>query len=753
MIDPIAFGAAYDEAGVGGVDFPELGLAAVWFKGISAPVDEDAEISREPATYVALAEETGIATVAAAGSAGLQARIIFQGVWDVVFIDAFNDIAVPTPPCALVLEVYEEDGETIAWEVGSAPSHPNPFLCLPENYGEQELDIIGGAATIGQVEVMVIDKAQDAGDQDSGWMTERLSADGITAVQGRRCRLLRYIGAEFGYIAIVDGPAGAPSLDSSFAAFRWGIRDTRDTERKLRAFERAETWVLPVGHETGWGAWIDPNDDPQWLIPPTAPLTGEYTEFRITQGVVTLDDYYVEAWVDNHPSDLDHLTSDAPQLEDAIADLLLSEVELLNAGLPSGWEKVAWHTWPQVELLWRDEGSSDPWTVIKPEGAFFLGGSTQAQTIAKRLATYSTETGLRIHEYELPDGSLIHAAYEIMLRFADENSTWTQAEGFQGQLQAGNFPTEGQRVEIAVRYVGKPTEDTPLYLEYDDDGETRLTSGRLLQKLYAGEYSARDADGNVVPTGIRYDAAALTAMTDLVLARITEPIDDLRDWAESQVYAPSGWIPALDNELKISPVSQVMPEDTDALPEITDSITEPVPDWTAGELIVNRLALTYRRYYPLASATDGVGVRDVTYEFQDPVSISLNGEQAAEYETDVFGSIGDNYGGAVIADIEEPGYQLAQDRKLYVFNRYQYGAQAVRVPVIRTLHLTTPEITQISSLLRAGGWVRLTLSWLPDYGFQRRGTTMLAQIIAIADNDCAWRTLTIEEVLPLARPS
>ncbi|MEX0756835.1 MAG: discoidin domain-containing protein, partial [Acidimicrobiia bacterium] len=33
--------------------------------------------------------------------------------------------------CSLVLEVYKEDGETIAWEVGTDPTHPRPYLAVP----------------------------------------------------------------------------------------------------------------------------------------------------------------------------------------------------------------------------------------------------------------------------------------------------------------------------------------------------------------------------------------------------------------------------------------------------------------------------------------------------------------------------------------------------------------------------------------------------------------------------------------------
>lgn len=51
--------------------------------------------------------------------------------------------------------------------------------------------------------------------------------------------------------------------------------------------------------------------------------------------------------------------------------------------------------------------------------------------------------------------------------------------------------------------------------------------------------------------------------------------------------------------------------------------------------------------------------------------------------------------------------------------------------------------------LRAGDWVTVDLSWMPDYVTKRRGMQVCGQVIAINDVDCAWRVLLIEEVLPL----
>src|SRR5690606_40613663 len=50
------------------------------------------------------------------------------------------------------------------------------------------------------------------------------------------------------------GPAGVPRMDASVAAYVFVIRDNRERERRLRAFETTDTCtVLPMGVANGWG--------------------------------------------------------------------------------------------------------------------------------------------------------------------------------------------------------------------------------------------------------------------------------------------------------------------------------------------------------------------------------------------------------------------------------------------------------------------------------------------------------------------
>jgi hypothetical protein len=150
------------------------------------------------------------------------------------------DMGVPVvltgPPCTLLLTVFDDDKTTTLWDVASDPLHARPYLKEPEQYGEQQVDMAVGAASISTVTVTVPDVHQTPGDQDSGYITERLAALGVPDLAGRRCRLIRF-DPNGDAVVIADGPAGTPRLTTTYAGFSWDIRDTRETERAMPLFE------------------------------------------------------------------------------------------------------------------------------------------------------------------------------------------------------------------------------------------------------------------------------------------------------------------------------------------------------------------------------------------------------------------------------------------------------------------------------------------------------------------------------------
>lgn len=420
---------------------------------------------------------------------------------------------------------------------------------------------------------------------------------------------------------------------------------------------------------------------------------------------------------------------------------------------------------PEFRFLWRAQGSADAWKEV-PGG--FLG-----VTLATSDSTVTEGTRL-VGQMLIEDGR-------------------RDPLGENYDAGAPDLPAQDETIEFYLIGPIAPDELHPIVVE-------GITAGQFTQNVYDGVYSRRDPlTGAAVPTGIRYDATALALMTDLVRIRMWEPIEDVRDWLEKNIYAPTGWAPALDSDGRISPVSQVPPADTSGLDVIYDDITEPSPDWDAGSRIINILSLTYKRDYSLGPPdpppTDDqvvrqnlVGEREIQFEYRDEDSIVRFGEETLAIDGEAFRAIGRPatdleeetlpttsipvyqgmitklmteaqffarlrslgiglpgvISGAHIIPIsgdvtDETGYQLFQLRMQYLLDRYRLGAPAFRVAVMR----------EALPLVRAGSWVAVAqLSWLPDYITQRRGLIALGQVISIGDLDCAWRRVLVEVLVP-----
>jgi hypothetical protein len=611
-----------------------------------------------------------------------EALFTLTNVWD----DALLDMYVLEPlgaPCSLVLDIYDDDRTTILWSVGTDPAHAVPLLVEPSSYAEQEIDVAAGAASLGTVTVEVVDKAIIPGDQDSGWLTGRLAVSGLAYLAGRRCRLRRFISEDLGWIVLADGPAGPPRLDSSYSAFTWDIRDTRETERKISLFiEGIEQSLLPEGNIEGYGG----------LIAPLLPMTGTYDSSTLLAFV----DVTGETTARRTMSYASYVATQKPW------------AHYVEAGRPENYNHSP------IWLKWRAAGSSDPWVELRESLVLVVQPSSPA-------TLFDFSSALR------PEGSPV---------IVGSVNFWTNPES------VSLVPTNGQSIEfylMGMRGV-PPTTEVPLTI----DG---LTAGQLLMNIYEGLYSARGENGAVVPTGIRYDPLALLPMDDPVRMHITEAIDDARDWTEKYIYAPTGWVPALNDLGEISPVSQVAPAGPLGLQVLDNAIVEASPDWNSGERVINILRFIYPRDYiptdpELAETGDGLAARSVLMEFRDDISVARYGEQILELDGSAFRAIGDAEAEPLTTVDNELAYQLGFEREMHLFNRYAMGAPTISFAVMR----------DPTTGLRAGSWVVLDLSWLPDYVTQRRGLIGLAQVTAIGDLDCKWRRLMLEVVTPFPAP-
>lgn len=616
--------------------------------------------------------------------------------------------------CSLLLEVfksavdYDLGDETVDWSVSTDPAHARPWLMPVGNYGEQEADPVSCAVSIGTLEVGVIDVPQTLGDQTTGWMTER--AHGVF---GRRCRLRRYVDDDIGWVTIADGPAGTPRMDPSYSAYKWTIRDTRDTERKLKAFTSGGTaTIVPRGVMEGFGSHEDEDGNPAWLIEPQETgVEGEMLVQELGDG----SGRYVGTVLFSDQFDTDVPFGELPILLNP--DLIIDEEG--EEALEGRSLDAATGVFPMADVLWRI-APEDPWNVARPSTPYAYTGMNLGQAQA---CVY--------------DGEEVRALVSVLLFF-----------------QVGvpvDFPGSEDTVEIILRHRGSATENYPFYFEG--------TAGELLSALYTGALAiAPNLGGDVYdPTGmedvvqglasrVRFDQTALDAMTTPVLLRQVEPVDDGRDWAEASVYGPSGWIPAMDSDGRISPVSRNRPVELTGLPNFTNSNTEPSPDWNAGERVVTEVRYSYKRFFvptpgsfpQIATEADGLAVRDITLAFTDPEAELVHAAQPQEFEASVFSAIGDADGSARTG-IPETGSILAQEGRFEVLARYRNGAQSFGVAVPRS------EIPT----LRVGAWVTWNLSWLPHRTTGLRGgasdSEAAAQVLAIRDDDCAWRSLLLEE--------
>lgn len=630
--------------------------------------------------------------------------------------------AAPFTPadCSLWLEVfepvtiYDDNPDVVAWEVSTDPRHDYPYLLAPRNYAEQEIDPIRSTASIGTVEVGVIDRPIVPGDQTTGFMTAR-----VHDLLGRRCRLRRWISVAAGWQVIADGPAGPPRMDSSYAAYRWTIRDTRETERKLAAFIRGGVAAI-IPHSVpvyGFGQYTDDAGD--HILLSSAFSQAMLGTYHITSlGVPGLQIGYVQIGAPTYIGG-GIGTSEDPSFVSSInakiekAGLSATEVVEVEAGV---WAVQA------ADVVWRPVAGPAVWNVSRP-----------AMTTATHLAPFVTRRISLLNGA----GDPFETVDSVML-FASNDGIPSEFAGL----------SDGDQVWFLIRYLGPASEDFPYYLEG--------LLGDVLRNLYDGKYALPVNDGiegsTYDPAGmnareavalpiIQYDPDAFDALVEQVYLRQTEPVSDARAWAETALYGPSGWMPTLDNELRISPLSRSTPTSVSELLVADDVVTVPSPNWQCGERTVSQIVYSYPRYFVpdinsgIETKPDGLAIRDVVISFKDPLSDLQHGPQIEEYDAAAFAAIGTPDGSNLPGTLETANL-MVQKAKFDVLDRYAQGAQSTSVSVRRS---RIPNV-------RAGQFIPWNLMHLPDRLTGLRGSTVdAAQILSLRDDDCVWRTLLLEE--------
>lgn len=235
------------------------------------------------------------------------------------------------------LTVYEEDDETVLFEVSTDPAHQAPFLKAFDNFPEQEIDFTKGAASIGQMNVQIVDVANEPLDQATGYMTGLLSdPTGGSQLMGHRVVAEQDIGS--GKEKILDGVIKAVRLLDSYSAYELELRDIRERERKTKAFQATDTpTILPRGVLNGYGNALTTGRYP---LPATEPLTARYRAEVATSGVI---DY-----------------TDANQVERTLTPPMREALES-TAPLESDPATIVYDRW---KVLWRNKATGGPYTTV-----------------------------------------------------------------------------------------------------------------------------------------------------------------------------------------------------------------------------------------------------------------------------------------------------------------------------------------------------------------------------------------------------
>lgn len=602
------------------------------------------------------------------------------------------------------LTVYQADGVTEDFSVGTDPAHARPYLQVPE-FSEAEIDLLNGRSRIARATATLIDPQDGATKYDRAVTALLGGATGQSRINGRRIRLRQVAPTA---ALIVDGIGTGKKLEENFVEFAISIDDVRARGIKLPLFSRTGTsTVFPRGVLNGFG--LLPNG--QWLIPPTAPLRGKFAHMGLVSnwGVINLRNYW-KSWK-NKDVRPEHVFTPA------MASVNRSRNDTKNLDVASVIR------WPHLQVLWRAVGDIG-WNVVN---------ELTIESVTEGLEIFGTEPGHLLTK----DGEAVTGVTQVAV----------------GSILGETLPAHDQEVEFIVVYTGPASREYPFHYEG--------TAGELLRNTYRGDYTTT-ADGILLSSQMRYDESklvgvgAVPALRTPVLLRITEPVEDAREWTED-VHKALGTAPALDADGQISPVGAQLPDGTVTLASINDNNAEAVAGWEQStDDAYTQVELTYPRYYrvpvendPTGSDSDGDGLASVdqpiTIKPDDPTIQALVGVKTHKLPGFLFGALGGTDGRPISGDVRnETGYLNAVRRGHEVIDRSAFGGQHRMVKVRRS--------DATMEAIRVGDWAIDTCSWPPNLSTGKRGRNHLVQVVSVKNLNDAWREMRLLDAAPHANP-
>lgn len=598
-----------------------------------------------------------------------------------------------TPLLGLVVS-----GNVVTPTCTTEPTGTRPFMTRVEDWAESSINFVDGSADIGVLNVTILDKRTNPADQTSGWFTGLLAdSSGNNRISGYRCLVEQMDGGGSWYTMMNGIVCDISLIPGSLVEYKLEIKDMREREKSVPLFNvsNGNMCLLPMGVRDGWGFF---NGIGNAVVGPVrgvkATFTTDPTESRC--GLANVKDMNGNILPD-------------------IQTLL--DIQSAANMLPSydGTGNISGYRYGFVGIRWRAWGSTGAWTQLVNMPVY------QNTTFSSWISAFTT---LEIN-YLFPRGGPVVGIAAFIL----------------SSDSGAGLPSNGEDIEIVMNYYGQPTDDFPLLIE--------CSFGQLLKDCYDGVYSAGAPK-------IHYDATAIAAMltnTPIARVRITSPEDDMLTWVQDNIYQPLGYAPGLSAKGEILPIRYAIPDATVTLVSLDDSNVQAAEWMHSYEDVYNTVTFTYQR--EVGTGKYGVAVPSQGFISQLIVetdvhiidvfeSAALFGPKVVDFTPVTIRTLGagtNNLSGDLQ---DELGTLLARARAKELFDRFSYGSQRVKLSAFR-------DSTGVANL-KAGDWVVLGTSYLPDYVTGVRGIDRLMQVVTIQDHSSIIRKMELLDSGPAAAP-
>jgi hypothetical protein len=271
------------------------------------------------------------------------------------------------------------------------PSHPRPYLQLPESWTPPRVNFLQGSSDIGAVSVGVQDHPTDATDQNTGILTSRIKdAPGASAL------LERWDDYESAWVVGFRGKIQTYTIDEDKLVVYWlQLQDPRRFEEDDELFTNNETYVIypKEGPVEDYG--LMPSGE--YLIPAADVATATFSRTSLAAPNPLWFVYY--GWA-SFPVEPTTLLYNLAEAEGTPMDPL------------PGFLGVQWR-YPRMTVRWRPAGGG-PWKYLRDMPA--LGPSNAV--------TYPDQT-LRVFGFpNAPTGLFLGGSSSIAPGLFGHSSTW-----------------------------------------------------------------------------------------------------------------------------------------------------------------------------------------------------------------------------------------------------------------------------------------------------------------------------------------